>query len=145
MSGSEDPWILEGYAAVFGAPDLEGDVIRAGAFRESLARAATVPLLLRHDPRLVAGVWRTLSEDRWGLRVTGALLPDAPAFALARRLLARGVDGLSIGFRPRAAKPRESGGRTLITVDLIEISIVDRPMQPHARLTLASANARCAA
>lgn len=129
---------LEGYAALFGVADLQGDVVHAGAFQASLARNAVLPMLVRHDPRLPAGVWTHLREDARGLRVEGVVEPSAQAGALAARLVARGVDGLSIGFRAVTQRPRHGGGRDLLTIDLIEISIVPTPMVPHARLSRAA-------
>jgi hypothetical protein len=134
-------WAIEGYAALFGVADLGGDVVRAGAFRESLARDRTLPMLVRHDPRLVAGEWRVCVEDARGLFVRGAIMPQARAGLLAMRLVARGVDGLSIGFRTRLARiaPR---GRDLLALDLLEVSIVPTPMAPRARLTRISSDER---
>lgn len=134
---------LAGYASLFGAPDLIGDVVRRGAFRASLADGAARPLLVRHDPRLRAGVWRRLWEDSRGLWVEGELLPEAPAADLARRLIARGVDGLSIGYVTRASAPLPKG-RALIEVDLIEVSLVETPMLPAARLARADVPALAA-
>ena len=128
----QDAWPVEGYAALFGIADLEGDVVRAGAFRQSLAALATIPMLVRHDSRLVAGVWSAFEEDARGLHVRGRILRSAPAGGLAMRLVQRGVDGLSIGFRTRASRPL-THGRELVAVDLIEISIVPTPMVPRAR------------
>ena len=125
-------WPVEGYAALFGVADLEGDVVRAGAFRDSLARASSIPMLVGHDPRLVAGAWSGFEEDARGLHVQGRILRSAPAGGLAMRLMQRGVDGLSIGFRTRASRAL-TAGRELVAVDLIEISIVPTPMAPRAR------------
>jgi HK97 family phage prohead protease len=130
------PFLLEGYASLFGVADLAGDVVRAGAFRESLQRAgAGVPMLVRHDPRLPAGRWIEAKEDARGLFVRGRLDPAMPGARLARTLIAHGVDGLSIGFVTRAARPRGPAGRELLRLDLVEISLVDPPMMPRARLT----------
>lgn len=125
----EQVWPIEGYAALFGIADLEGDVVRAGAFCNV---QTPLPMLVRHDPRLVAGAWTELREDSRGLLVRGEIRADAPAGHLAMRLAQRGVDGLSIGFRTIASRalPR---GRELAAVDLIEISIVPTPMAPRAR------------
>jgi uncharacterized protein len=124
---------IEGYAALFGVADLGGDVIRAGAFRASLARmAGRVPMLLEHEVRHVCGFWQA-REDGRGLFVRGQLDEALPGAALARRAMERGVDGLSIGFRTRRAQ-QGSKGRALIEIDLLEASIVALPMQPQARL-----------
>lgn len=120
---------IAGYAALFGIADLEGDVLRAGAFR---GVQAPLPMLVRHDPRLVAGAWTELREDARGLFVRGEIRAAEPAGLLAMHLAQRGVDGLSIGFRTLASRalPR---GRELAAVDLVEISIVPTPMAPRAR------------
>ena len=118
-----------GYAALFDRPDRGGDVVRKGAFLESLKRAGEVPLLWQHKAGAVVGRIEHLSEDRRGLRVIAALND-----ARAARLLGNGrVDGLSFGYRVREAK--SAGGlRELIALDLVEVSLVARPMQPRARV-----------
>lgn len=133
---------VEGYASLFAVSDHSGDVIRAGAFRASLMRLkGPLPLLVQHEPRLRAGAWIDVTEGARGLYVKGAILPDEPGAAKARRLIARGVDGLSIGFVPLVARTH-ARGRVLEEIDLIEVSLVTHPMQPLARLTLARGNRR---
>lgn len=124
------PSLIEGYAAVFGSPDLSGDVIRAGAFSSSL-RAGTPPMLLQHRSGAVAGRWVRLTETGHGLFVRG-LIESETAAKLARD----GLNGLSIGFRPRLWTTRTAGGRLLADIDLVEVSLVAEPMQPAARFQL---------
>lgn len=135
--------ILEGYAALFGIADQMRDVIRAGAFASSLARRGELPMLVEHERRLHAGVWTHVREDSRGLFVRGAIDDALPGAARAKRLLARGVDGLSIGFIPIVAH-RVGGVRTLEEIDLLEVSIVTHPMQPQARLAVAREQVRAA-
>lgn len=135
---------LEGYAALFGAPDQVGDVVRAGAFRAWLSRRTQpLPILLEHDPRLLAGYWTDVQEDARGLFIAGDVRDDMPAAARARRMIARGVDGLSIGFVAVVASPN-GVGRTLEEIELLEVSIVTHPMQPLARLSWARGLTRAA-
>src|SRR5262245_4699758 len=98
---SNNGWIamiLEGYAALFGVRDLMGDVIRAGAFRGTLARrAGPLPMLVQHDRRVAAGFWTDVREDARGLFVRGEVRDDLPGAARAKRLIESGIDGLSIG------------------------------------------------
>jgi len=130
--------VIEGYASLFALPDQAGDIIRSGAFRASLAaRSAPLPMLFEHEQRLRAGAWFEAREDRRGLYVRGAIAADAPGAARAARFLARGGDGLSIGFVPVSARALSGGGRVLEEVDIVEVSLVQNPMQPLARLTLA--------
>lgn len=135
--------LVEGYASLFGAPDLEGDVVRAGAFRASLARNRQTPMFVQHEPRLAAGVWGEVREDSRGLFVRGRIDPAAPGAARARALLESGADGLSIGFITHVSE-RRGAGRVLIEIELLEVSIVAQPMQPQARLTWTRELARAA-
>ena len=128
---------LEGYAALFGVADHVKDIVRAGAFRASLTRRNDdLPMLVEHSRKLVAGAWREVREDGRGLFVRGEVRDDMPGAARMKRMLARGIDGLSIGFVPIVAH-RTARGRVLEEIDLLEVSVVSLPMQPQARLTLA--------
>ncbi len=124
------PRLIEGYAAVFGHPDLSGDVIRAGAFSRSL-RSGLPPMLLQHRAGAIVGRWVRLVETGRGLFVRG-LIESETAAQLARD----GLDGLSIGFRPRVWADRAAGGRLLADIELVEVSLVAQPMQPAARFQL---------
>lgn len=135
--------IIEGYAALFGVADQMADVVRAGAFAESIRRRPAIPMLVEHDARLVAGEWTMLHEDGRGLFLRGEIRADQPGAGRAKRMLARGVDGLSIGFIP-IVQQRTPHGRVLSEIDLLEVSIVTHPMQPHARLNLAPHHIRAA-
>jgi hypothetical protein len=122
-----------GYAAVFDRPDRGGDVVRAGAFEASLKRRkGPVPLLWQHKAGRRVGRIEYLREDRRGLRVI-ARLSDGPAGRMAARLLREGrLAGLSFGYKVREAKGRMP--RELTEIDLLEISLVEFPMQPTARV-----------
>lgn len=124
-----------GYAAVFGKRDSGGDVIVPGAFAETLAArkeaGVRLPLLWQHRTGQRIGWVDLVEEDRHGLRVVASLSPGAgPA---AKALAAGAVNGLSFGYRVREAAP-QGGGRELRSVDLIEVSLVTRPMQQLARV-----------
>ncbi len=112
-----------GYAAVFDRIDRGGDVVRAGAIR----LPAQVPLLWQHRGAPVGWIER-VEEDAKGLRVVGAV--DDPR--LADLVAKRAVDGLSFGYRVRASAPGRV--RELTDLDLVEISLVARPMQPLAKI-----------
>lgn len=116
-----------GYAAVFGRADSGGDVVRAGAFAQSLKRSADVPLLLQHKGSPIGRI-EHLSEDRRGLRVIGRVADRRVAEMLQRQL-----KGLSFGYRVREARPA-AGLRELVELDLVEVSLVEQPMQKLARV-----------
>jgi HK97 family phage prohead protease len=136
--------IIEGYAAVFGVEDQMRDIVRAGAFGASLSRRAErLPMLVEHEPRLLAGRWSEVFEDGRGLFLRGEIDDACAGAARAKRMIARGVDGLSIGFVP-VVQHRSGGIRTLSEIELLEVSIVTHPMQPQARLKLAREFVRAA-
>ena len=136
-----------GYAAIFDRADRGGDIIRKGAFARTLAEGRHIPLLWQHERGHVIGRIETLEEDGRGLRVIARMEDGAPV------RLAKG-SGLSFGYRVRSAHhrtpakagvqlravdtgPRPSPGygwRELIDLDLVEVSLVTIPMQPHARV-----------
>jgi HK97 family phage prohead protease len=114
-----------GYAAVFDRPDSGGDVVRRGAFAEALKRGGEVPLLLQHKGQPIGRI-EHLSEDERGLRVIAEIVD-----ARVRELVRRGLRGLSFGYRVREAKSA-AGVRELRALDLVEVSLVKRPMQKLA-------------
>lgn len=133
------PVRFEGHASLFGAADMNGDVVRAGAFTASLRRSGArgVRMLFQHDASEPVGVWEEIREDARGLYVQGRILLSGPRGRATAGLVRDGaVDGLSIGFRTRRFAPRPGGGRELIEIDLWEVSIVTFPMLPQARLRL---------
>jgi HK97 family phage prohead protease len=118
---------VAGYAAVFDRPDSGGDVVRRGAFAEALKRVGDVPLLLQHKGQPVGRI-EHLSEDKRGLRVIAEVV-DARVGELVRR----GLRGLSFGYRVREARSG-TGLRELRALELVEVSLVKRPMQKLARV-----------
>jgi len=131
---------IEGYASLWGAADLNGDVVARGAFAGSLAKtgAGGVRMLHQHESRAVVGVWDEMVEDERGLRVRGRIHDWSGEARYAAALTRAGaLNGLSIGFR--AAKARRDGRlRVLGAVELWEVSLVTFPMLPGARFRLAS-------
>jgi HK97 family phage prohead protease len=130
---------ITGYASRFGIADGGGDVVEAGAYCDSLARASAegraVRMLWQHDPCQVIGVWDVVREDKRGLWVEGRLLDGVAKAREAAALIEAGaLDGLSIGYTvKRAVKDRE-GRRVLKELELWEVSLVTFPMLPSARV-----------
>lgn len=138
---------FEGYGAVFGNVDRGGDMIEPGAFAKGLAQMEFMglkpALYYNHDRASGAvGVWDSVSEDKNGLAVKGRLIgldTDQGRMNLAR-LKEGAVGGLSIGYSiPPGGYRRGSGkngepSRYLKQVNVHEISIVDDPMNPQAKL-----------
>lgn len=131
--------VIEGYASLFGVADTGGDIVMAGAFTRSLARrgASGVKMLWQHNAAEPIGVWTSLVQDAKGLKVSGRLDLSVARAREALSLIRGGaVDGLSIGFRAKAATTdRKSGLRRLPEIDLWEISVVTFPMLTQARIS----------
>jgi HK97 family phage prohead protease len=133
-----------GYASVFGGVDSYGDQIAPGAFARSLAerKAAgrSISMYMQHgaingaDPRPV-GIWDAIEEDSRGLKVSGHLVGlDTETGRYNLALMREGaMRGLSIGYNTvKASRPLNGPKRILQDVDLVEISIVDRPADANA-------------
>jgi HK97 family phage prohead protease len=138
MSVDRSSILIEGYASLFGIPDLAGDVVRAGAFGRSLTRllaaGGDVPMLFQHVSGRPAGMWTAIREDGRGLFVRGLVTNETRAGQAALDLIRdKSLDGLSIGFIARDWRPRVSGGRELREIELREVSLVSTPMAPAAR------------
>ncbi|HVV29116.1 MAG TPA: HK97 family phage prohead protease [Rhizomicrobium sp.] len=133
------PWEFEGYASLFGVPDGAGDVVAPGAFAASLRRrgAGQVRMLYQHFAHAPIGVWEEIVEDSRGLYVRGRLVRDVEQARDVGALLAEGaLGGLSIGFRTvRARRGAGKGTRTLLEVELWEISVVTFPLLAGSTVT----------
>lgn len=144
---------FSGYGAYFGNVDVYDDVIAKGAFKASLsewkAKGKLPPMLLQHgggmfggdpDGLLPVGQWTDMRENSKGLRVEGKLfaMNTERGQYIYEGMKAGVLDGLSIGFLTKqqkyGTKPGEPS-RTLIEVDLKEISIVTFPANDLARVS----------
>lgn len=129
------PLKFAGYAAIFRKRDSGGDTIMPGAFKGSLERRLAeglkLPLLWQHRPDQQIGWIESAGEDERGLRVVARV--DAADSAAALALKQGTVDGLSFGYRVLQGRALP-GGRELNDLEIIEVSLVTRPMQPLARV-----------
>jgi HK97 family phage prohead protease len=142
---------FEGYASVFGVLDSHRDVVAPGAFKNTLAqmkvRGFNVPLYLNHGARggadgLPSGIWSSIEEDSKGLAVKGQMLGLETDIGRYRHDLVKGgaLRGISIGYRvpPGGAtygKTALDPRRTLKTIELGEISLVDNPSNHMSSVT----------
>jgi uncharacterized protein len=144
---------VEGYAAVFNADSVDlgffdtfVERIAPGAFKRSIAGGDPILALWNHNSDLVLGSTRSgkleLSEDSEGLhfRLDGGRLTPAQLDAIAD-----GDMRMSFGFETRKDQweHRDDGSviRTLIDVDLHEISPVAFPAYPDTSVALRSLDA----
>ena len=137
---------FEGYGAVFENIDAYGDVIRTGAFAESLQQskaAQQMPsMLLQHggftaEDMMPIGVWLDMAEDSHGLKVKGQLAATTRGRETYELLKMGAFNGLSIGYRVKEftnrTKPEEPK-RILKSLDLMEVSLVTFPANGKARV-----------
>lgn len=129
---------VEGYASLFGEIDQARDMVMRGAFAATLRQRSVqrVPMLFQHDPAEPVGVWLELREDHRGLYARGRLIPEvARGRELLSLLRAGAIDGLSIGFRTVKGRiDPKTRVRSLLAIDLWEISIVTFPLLAGARV-----------
>lgn len=130
---------FEGYASLFNVPDSAGDVVAPGAFAASLRREglSRVRMLYQHIAAEPIGVWEEMREDARGLYVKGRILTDIERGRDVLALLREGaLNGLSIGFRTRRARrDPATGHRTLLEIELWEVSVVTFPLLKESTVT----------
>lgn len=132
---------FSGYCNVFDIPDGYDEVVRRGAFADSLkgwnAQNKMPPVLWNHDRSQPIGVWTLLKEDEHGLYGEGRLLINdvVRAKEIHALLLAGAIDGLSIGYRLNKWIYNEKDKvLELLEIDLKEISIVTFPANEESRV-----------
>ncbi|AVP57100.1 HK97 family phage prohead protease [Pulveribacter suum] len=141
---------LSGHAAVFNSEANLGqfsEVIRQGAFRDTLESGANVRALYHHDGSALLGTTRggtlKLREDAKGLAFELAL-PDTTHGRDLAILVDRGdVAGCSFGFRVKEGGDRwEYRGSTLVrellAVDLVEVTLTSDPAYADTTVALRS-------
>jgi len=145
---------IVGHAAVFDrdSEPIAGQFIeriQKGAFSRAIKEGQDVRALWNHDVNIVLGRTKsgtlTLVEDEVGLRVV-LRPPDTQAGRDALASINRGdVDQMSFGFmvREQEWKHGENGGldvRTLVDVDLFDVSPVTFPAYPDTDVAVRSHN-----
>jgi HK97 family phage prohead protease len=130
-----------GVASTYGPPaDLQGDIVEAGAFKQSIQHQGKgFPLLWCHAQSEPLGLAK-ISDGAGGLMVEGSLLMSDPAAKRALdHLKAGSIKGLSIGYSvPRGegkVSYSDDGTRTLKEIHLYEISLCAVPANPQAMVT----------
>ena len=148
---ADDDGTFEGYASVFNNKDLGNDVIKQGAFSESIKgkKPRQIKLLYQHKTDEPIGVIDSLVEDNRGLKIKGRLAMGTQKGKEVFELMKMGaLDSMSIGYRLSPEDYKYSDKlkkRTITNLDLMEISMVTFPMNPKAKITkvkLAEMNVR---
>ena len=133
----DDFLTISGYGSVFGNEDAGGDMVMQGAFLDSIASGRKVKMLYQHDTAQVIGVFDTMSEDSYGLKMQGRISKTVGKGAEVAALIKMGaIEGLSIGYRTKEYSMDEATGqRKLTKLDLFEVSVVTFPMNELASIT----------
>lgn len=133
---------FKGYGSVFGNVDSGGDVVVAGAFKDTINRGGRngngIAMLWQHSSRYPIGIWTKLLEDEKGLYVEGQVEPTATPDGIPVLNMMRlgGVKGLSIGFNTLVSEDDEKRKvRYLKEIELWEISLVTFPMNKRSIIT----------
>lgn len=129
---------FSGLASVFDGKDAYGDTIKKGAFAKTLESGKRPLMYFNHNPSRVIGKWLKIEETQKGLEVTGELTPGHSDAQNVKASMQHGaMDGLSIGFYiPKGGSERkDDGSRVISQINLIEISVVSRPADDHARIS----------
>lgn len=130
----DDDGFFSGYCSVFDVEDSYGDVVKAGAYTDTIKawadKGKMPPILWQHSRSDVIGVWTKLVEDEKGLYGEGRLLvKDVAKAREAHALMKAGaIDGLSIGYRVQKWSYNEDDDvLELLAIDLKEVSVVTFP------------------
>jgi HK97 family phage prohead protease len=138
---------LVGYASVFNSKslDLGGfiEIVRPGAFAESLREGRDVVALVEHDMRHILARRDAgnliIGEDDRGLKVE----IEPPDTTVGRDLMTNvrvgNLNGMSFGFRTRKDSwdtGKNPALRELLDVELFDVSVVAMPAYPKTEVAL---------
>lgn len=138
----KDSGSFKGYASVFNGTDSDNDTILPGAFADTLKNRSRPPhMFINHRSfDIPVGDWLALKEDSVGLAAEGKVdLVHRDGPSLYSAMKNQRMDGLSIGFRipVGGAEERDDGpGRIIAKLNLVEISVVTRPADDDARISV---------
>lgn len=146
---------FEAYAAIFDVKDSHGDIIRKGAFAETLkgweGSEASIPVLWGHDFNdAFNNIGRVLKaeEDDEGLKVLAELDLENPNGKQVHRLISqKRVTDLSFAFdvedyKVHSSKSEEDGYTELLKLGLYEVSVVTVGANRQTRFTDVKSTAR---
>lgn len=130
----DDEGHITGLAAGYGNLDFGGDVMLPGSLSKSLEGRSSVPMLLFHDHKRPAGVWKHFEETNDGLLMKGKISVGTATGKEAHTLVKDGaLGGLSVGIGE--IKARLVGkARHIASAFLHEVSLVTIPMNPMTRV-----------
>lgn len=130
-------FVFEGYASTFGNVDYGDDVIVKGAFLNSLAKNPEVPVLWQHQMHEPVGKSIQLQEDNQGLYIKAKLPKDDTLVSgrIIPQMKVGSIREMSIGFFTKDSEMDKTGTRYLKQIELFEVSLVTKAMNPQALVT----------
>lgn len=141
-----------GYASIFDNVDLHGDVVRKGAFADTLnewaeeaqKNGAVIPLLYGHDtydPNNNVGHLKAAEEDDRGLKVHGKIdLEGGNGPQVYRLVKGRRLGQMSFAYTIRESRPGKEDGENgkefneLLNLKLHEVSLVPLGANPKTEV-----------
>lgn len=151
-----DTGYIEGYAAVFGNVDQQGESIRKGAFAKTIqdrVPAGKCKLMVRHfahggDTLEVIGTITEAKEDEFGLWIHAELSGVQIAQDTRQKVTEGHVKGLSVGYNVMDWGFVEMDGKAdiieLRELRLLEVTVTANPANELAAITAAKALERAA-
>lgn len=134
----QDLGVFEAIASAWEA-DREGDTIARHAFDKTIAAwigsQKKIPLLFEHSTTVVGSIDpESMHPTDAGLIVAGEVDRSTDEGKQAWRSIKAGSAGFSIGFMSES-RSRPGGGRELVEIDLLEVSVTSTPAHPATRAT----------
>ncbi len=132
--------------------DKEGDRILPGAFESSIMRlhqlGGSLPILTAHDwadPQAIVGYAKAedIAETPAGLVITFQLDLESPAGQAVWKAIKNGsLREFSVGFRglPGATRKAHDGAYEISDLDLVEVSVCHRGVNPETRVLATKAD-----
>ena len=116
--------------------DSDGEIVLASAIKAAIPDfvkfGGTGTLREQHNASIAAGVVDAIAVDDDHMTRVSAIVVDEGS---VRKIKHGVLKGVSLGGKATARDPHDY--RTITAVDLVEVSIVDRPSNPDCLLTLA--------
>lgn len=127
---------FEGYLSTYENEDRDGDIVEKGAFDESIAKKAVVPMCFNHNRSQVLGKLELSSDDK-GLYVKGFFdEEDEFAAGIRRKMKMGALDSMSIGMYVKEFVSLDANepwwGWRITKADVLEGSVVTTPANEEA-------------
>ncbi len=134
----DDMFRVTGYASTFNNKDLTSDIIKPGAFSNTIKgkHGKNIKVLWQHRVDEPIGKITKAVEDEKGLFIKAEMPKEHSKVRDVAALIKSGViDAMSIGFAVEDSDVSRSGIRTIKEINLFEVSFVTFPANPKATIS----------